>query len=220
MAFSTTSFFAGVGTVFAAVTIGFAGGALITTSPKPEPNRLERVAASNPVTPVTVAAAPKTESAVPSVPAARAEAPPVPAAPIVKAETTTAPSTPMAKTETPDNNVTAERVISMTQAPTSPQSTAQPPASAQVVAPALPPVVAKDDTASAIENAKKVRESELRKQAEWRASERRAEQRRRKHQEIEAAVNAVKRMQRDGVLQQVSQEQQDDTPRFGFFGRD
>ena len=46
MAFSTSSFLAGVGTVFAAVTIGFAGGAMIATSPKVEPNRVERVAAS------------------------------------------------------------------------------------------------------------------------------------------------------------------------------
>lgn len=66
MAFNTTSFFAGVGTVFAAVTIGFAGGAMITTSPKLEPNRLERVAASAAViTPNT--------SVTPSVPAAKTE---------------------------------------------------------------------------------------------------------------------------------------------------
>ncbi len=46
MAFSAGSFFAGVGTVCAAVTIGFAGGAMIPASPKQEPNRLERVMAS------------------------------------------------------------------------------------------------------------------------------------------------------------------------------
>jgi hypothetical protein len=69
MAFNTTSFFAGVGTVFAAITLGFAGGAMITTSPKVEPNRLERVAASAPVI------------------AARTEAPATPLVPAIKPET-------------------------------------------------------------------------------------------------------------------------------------
>jgi hypothetical protein len=36
-------FFAGVGTVVAAMTIGFAGGTMITISPQVEPNRLEPV---------------------------------------------------------------------------------------------------------------------------------------------------------------------------------
>ena len=58
MAFNTTSFFAGVGTMFAAVAIGFAGGALITSSPKTELNRVERIAASMPAATPTV----KTES--------------------------------------------------------------------------------------------------------------------------------------------------------------
>lgn len=196
MAFSTTSFFAGVGTVFAAVTIGFAGGALLTTSsPKMEPNRLERVAASNPP---TIAAATKTETpAVPSVPTIKAEAPAVPA---VQAA---------ARNETAETTATPDRVVAMTPAPASPQ-----------VAPAQPqpPVVAREDMASQIDNAKRLRETELRKQADSRESDRRAEQRRRKRQEIDAAVDAVRRMKRDGVLQEAAQ--QDEGPRFGFFGRD
>jgi hypothetical protein len=196
MAFSTTSFFAGVGTVFAAVTIGFAGGALLTTSsPKMEPNRLERVAASNPP---TVAAATKTETpVVPSVPTIKAEAPAVPA---VQAA---------ARNETAETTATPDRVVAITPAPASPQ-----------VAPAQPqqPVVARDDTASQIDNAKRLRETELRKQADSRETDRRAEQRRRKRQEIDAAVDAVRRMKRDGVLQEAAQ--QDEAPRFGFFGHD
>jgi hypothetical protein len=196
MAFSTTSFFAGVGTVFAAVTIGFAGGALLTTSPpKMEPNRLERVAASNPP---TVAAVTKAETpAVPSVPTIKAEAPAVPA---VQAA---------ARNETAETTATPDRVVAITPAPASPQ-----------VAPAQPqqPVVARDDTASQIDNAKRLRETELRKQADSKESDRRAEQRRRKRQEIDAAVDAVKRMKRDGVLQEAVQ--QDEGPRLGFFGHD
>jgi hypothetical protein len=195
MAFSTTSFFAGVGTVFAAVTIGFAGGALLTTSsPKMEPNRLERVAASNPP---TVAATKAETPAVPSVPTTQAEAPPVPA---VQAA---------ARNETAETTATPDRVVAMTPAPASPQ-----------VAPAQPqpPVVAREDMASQIDTAKRLRETELRKQADLRESDRRAEQRRRKRQEIDAAVDAVRRMKRDGVLQEAAQ--QDEAPRFGFFGHD
>jgi hypothetical protein len=197
MAFSTTSFFAGVGTVFAAVTIGFAGGTLLTTSsPKMEPNRLERVAAS---TPPTVAAATKAETpVVPSVPVIKAEAPAVPS---VQAA---------ARNETAETTATPDRVVAITPAPASPQ-----------VAPApQPPVVAREDMASQIDNAKRLRETELRKQADLRESERRAEQRRerRKRQEIDAAVDAVRRMKRDGVLQEATQ--QDEAPRFGFFGHD
>jgi hypothetical protein len=90
MAFNTTSFFAGVGTAFAAITLGFAGGAMITISPKMEPNRLERVAASAPViTPVA---------------AAKIEAP-------------ATPSVPAAKTETAETTASPDRVISLTPAP-------------------------------------------------------------------------------------------------------
>jgi hypothetical protein len=193
MAFSTTSFFAGVGTVFAAVAIGFAGGAMITTAPKMEPNRLERVAAGNlSNTPVTVAAAAKTDTAaVPSVPAVKTETTPV--------------SPVLAKNETPETPAAPDRVVSMTP-------------SQQIVPPQPQPVVAREDFAAQIDNAKRIREGELRKQAELRGSERRTEQRRRKRQEIDAAVTAVKRMQRDGVLQAASQ--QDDGPRLGFFGQD
>lgn len=192
MAFNTTSFYAGVGTMFAAVTIGFAGGAMLTSSPKMEPNRLERVAAN---TPATIPAA------------AKAETPAVASVSNVKAETP-AVSPVLAKNETPETPAAPDRVVSTTPAP-----------AAQVAPPQPQPVVAREvsreDLASQIDNAKKIREGELRKQAE---SERRVEQRRRKRQEIDAAVSAVRRMQRDGVLQEASQ--QDDSPRFGFFGRD
>jgi hypothetical protein len=207
MTFSTTSFFAGVGTVFAAVMIGFAGGALITSSPKMEPNRLERVAAGNQVIPAAAAKVAETP-AVPSVPVMKAEAVTVPA---------TKPEAPapavVAKNEAPETSG-PDRVVAMT-----PATAAQPAVPVQAQ-----PVVAKeprDDATSQIDNAK-IRESELKKQAaDSRESERRTEQRRersRKRQEIEAAANAVRRMQRDGAIQEVTQ--QDDGPRLGFFGHD
>ena len=181
MAFSTTSFFAGVGTVFAAVTIGFAGGSMITTSLKVEPNRLERVAASAPiVTPIAV-----------------------------KAETPAVPPAHSAKTETTETAPPPARVIAMTPAPRQQSASSQP-----------QPLITKDANAAQIGSAQKVREGELRKEAESTRAKRRAEARRerRKRQETEAAGNAVRQPQRDGGVQELSQR--DDTPRFGFFGND
>jgi len=185
MAFSTTSFFAGVGTVFAAVTIGFAGGAMITTSPRLEPNRLERVAASAPAV----------------TPASKAETPALPLATGTKTEATeTAPAT--------------DRVIAMAPAPS-----AQPSAPPQAQ-----PVTAKDDgdNAPQIGSSGTIRESEPRREKESRMqrAERRAEARLqpRKRQEIEAATNAVRKMQRDDAMQEVSQR--NDSLRLGFFGNE
>jgi hypothetical protein len=186
MTFNTTSFLAGVGTMFAAVALGFAGGAMLTTSPKVEQNRLERVAASAPV--ASQGAAAKSEAmAVPVIPATKPEV------------TATAPA--------PD------RVIAMTpaaSAQTTPAPSAQPSASPQ-------PALVRDDAASQMDSAKKVREGELRKEVELKKAERRAERReRRNRRDIEAAANAVRQIQRDGGIQEVSQRE--DSPRLGFFG--
>ncbi len=81
--------------------------------------------------------------------------------------------------------------------------------------------MARDDIGSQVDNAKKVREAELRKEADLRKAERRAQQRRErsKQREIQAAANAVRQMQANGELRQVSREASQDTgPRFGFFG--
>jgi hypothetical protein len=200
MAFSTTSFFAGVGTVFAAVTIGFAGGAMITTSPKLEPNRLERVAASAPAV---------TPSAKAETPATRLAATPLASTPVATE----------AKTETPEPAPATDRVIAMAPAP-----------SAQPSAPPQPqPVTAKDDGAPQIGSASKIREGELRREREkdsrMQRTERRAEARPqlRKRREIEAAANAVRQMQRDNAVQEVSQRDdspRDGSPRLGFFGNE
>jgi hypothetical protein len=176
MAFSATSFFGGVGTAFVTIAVGFAGGAMITTSSKLEPNRVERVAANVPV------ASTKAETpAAASVPAA--------AAPV-----------PVARADAPETAPTADRVIAMT-----------PPQNSEPSLPPRPqPPVATDDVA----NLKKVREDEVRKDRVERRAEVRRE--RRKRQEIQAAANAVRQMQRDGGIEEVSQREE--TPRFGFFG--
>jgi outer membrane biosynthesis protein TonB len=233
-AFSTTSFLAGVGTVFAAVTIGFAGGALITTSPKTELNRVERAASQTP-------------------PAQNTPVPP-PAPIVARAETPASPPAPATTTLT-ETSPAPDRVIAMTPAP-APQSAAtqtpapstQPTAGTQQAPPAqaspsparAQPVTARDDrddNASQTDS-RKVHEGELRKEKEfrWQRAERRAADgrnaearygERRKRQEIEAAANAVRQMRRDGTLQRddtlqdVSQrEEAPRAPRFFLFGSD
>ena len=49
MAFSNTSFFAGIGTAFAAIVVGFAGGATFMKDTIQPPNRLERLTSSAPI---------------------------------------------------------------------------------------------------------------------------------------------------------------------------
>jgi hypothetical protein len=63
MAFSSSSYFAGVATAFVAVGVGFAGGALVTTSAVQPPNRLERVGASTPLPNAPSSSAPEQPNA-------------------------------------------------------------------------------------------------------------------------------------------------------------
>lgn len=175
MAFNTTSFFAGVGTVFAAITIGFAGGAMITTSPKLEPNRLERVTTS---------------------------------AAVITPNTSATSSVPAAKTETAETAAAPDRVISLTQAPDSPQT----------LPPQPQPVTANNNIGSQNDVSKNARDAELKKETDLKKAERRAEQRRERRKQIQAATNAVRQMRLNGDLQVVSQG--DGSPRFGFFGND
>jgi hypothetical protein len=76
----------------------------------------------------------------------------------------------------------------------------------------------KDDAPSQIDNARKVRESELRREKAERRTESRRE--RRKRQEIQSAANAIRRVQRNGGFQEISQRDDTQPQRFGFFGND
>jgi hypothetical protein len=220
MNFSTTSFLAGVGTVFAAVALGFAGGATMNTSPKVEPNRLERVTAAPPTTkPDAIAAATTADASVKagmpeirSVVAVKAPEEPVAAA---KNET---------KDEMPQSTLVPERVISQTPASASQQ--AVPPQPAPMTA---KPVVARDDTEAQADSAKKARDDQLKRESASRSAERRAERRReRRRRDIEGAEDAVLRVQPDDAPQttpqhygqRYEQQRNDRGPRFGFFGDD
>lgn len=60
MAFSTTSYFAGIGTVLAALAVGFSGGFFLAPSSEQiEQNRLQRITSSAPIMPETETAQPR-----------------------------------------------------------------------------------------------------------------------------------------------------------------
>jgi len=200
MSFNTSSYFAGVGTVFVAVTLGFAGGYAISNSTQKQepPNRLERVAANAPVpspssAEAAVPVAKPDKSAVP-LPVATAEPAPSQAAPPQAAPPQTAPSPP----------------IAAQQPPPAQEQAAQPPAAA-----AAPPVVARDDAAELA----KIREADLKAAERKRAQRRKWAERQRHQQDLDAATAQVRQIDRgDGEL--VVQRGPMETPRFGFFGND
>jgi hypothetical protein len=230
MAFNMTSFFAGVGTVFAAIVVGFAGGAMLTTtSTRVEPNKLERAAASTPAPPPAVTA--------------KAQTPEVPSTSIATA--------PEAQPAAPSNDAAesppaSDRVASP-----------KPAAISQEAVPSQPaPVMARNDATSQPDAVKKAQDGEVKKAQDGEPSneaapkkpERRAERHRerRRHQDVESAANAVRQIQRDDEVRQFPRNdeerpiQRDDrvrlirrddgqqdvivrryeTPRFGFFGDD
>ena len=214
MTFNTTSFLAGVGTVFAAVALGFAGGAMITSSPKVEPNRLERVTAAAPAT--TPDASVKT--ATPAVrPVTAAKAPEEPAA-------AAASETKNDKNEMAQSPAAPDRVIS--EAPAAASQQAVPPQPAPIAAnPVVAKAAAKDDAEPQAESPKKARDDQLKREIASRNAERRAERRReRRKRDIEGAEDAVLQMQPDDGPQQTMPQRYDQrydrSPRFGFFGDD
>ena len=212
MSFSTTSFLAGVGTVFAAVALGFAGGAMITTSPKVEPNRLERVTAGAAATATIPDAGVKT--AIPEVRSVVATKTPEETAAAPRIETAAAPTTET-KDEMPQSAPVIDRVISQTPAP-APQ--AVPPQPAPVT---VRPVVARDDADVQADSPRKARDDQARKESASRNAERRAERRReRRRRDIEGAEDAVLQIQPDDgpTISQRYEQRFDRGPRFGFFG--
>jgi hypothetical protein len=193
MTFSKSSFFAGVGSVFAAIVLGFAGGAMMTGGAGVQsPNRVERVAAGEALQkssgqPVAVATTP---APAPTMAAATA----VPASDPQPVARQSAPAAPAAAS---NETMSAPKIQQPTPAPA---------------------IVAKGDDAPPRNDQVNDRAIELKKAAERKRAEERKFAERRKRQDIEQAANAVRQMRRDGVIDQVVQR--DEAPRFGFFGND
>jgi hypothetical protein len=228
MAFSSTSYFAGIGTAAVAIALGFAGGAMVTTSAVQTPNRLERVTSNAPLpsSPSSNSAAEQANNATkdqPGVttlqsstpPAATAAAPsqaagsqpaqpPAPVGPVV------AKSDATSKNDTTTTNVRPK--------------------------PMPPPSVKNEDAASTKDAAPSkneragVRSSDSRRETYRRRGEdRRLDDRRllerKRRQDLEEATNTVRQMPRDGAAEQVIVDRDEPPPRIverrprlGLFG--
>jgi hypothetical protein len=223
MAFSSSSFFAGVGTAFIAVALGFAGGALVTTSAVQPPNRLERVTSKAP--PPPSAPSPTTEQ--PTAPSEVSAPSGPPPAPSQKADSQPAPQPQAALAVTGDaankkDAATAEpqRAATLSPSATQPIPTANQDNHQDTAAP-------KNERASARSDSK--RETYRRRYEERKFSERK------RRQDLDDAANAARQTRRDDgadpvVVERDSrpryvEEQQpryveERPPRSGFFGFD
>jgi hypothetical protein len=199
MAFNTTSFLAGVGSVVAVLSTGLAGGYFLANpSHINPPNRLQRLAAANQDSKPAQVAAPVTTPAKPEVVATAAPA-------AAAAPDTEQAAQPAAQAAAP----TAPRVVALaeTKAPEP-----APAAAVQETTASAPPAKPDTDAKASVEktNADKARAAEARsadaRAAEARAAEKkRSESRRiaeqqRKQRELEVATTAVRRIihARDG----------------------
>jgi hypothetical protein len=174
MSFSTTSYLAGVGSVVAALTVGFSGG-LFMAAPTPyaEQNRLQRVMSSAPIASpaqqVVVASKPEiTEAKATSEPAPAIQQPARAEIPVMAKAVEPEPAPVIAKAPEP-----------------------------------VRAAVEQEQSAQSNVNAEKIRAAEA-KVAERKRAEARKFAERKKQREIEFATVAVKRMLRDRDPQQVA----------------
>ena len=210
MSFNTTSYLAGVGTVVAALTIGFSGGFFLANpTQNTEQNRLQRVTSSAPISSPAPQAA---TTPKPEITEANATPAPIQAAQQPAVQVTQTPS-----------RVEPIAVVAKSVEPAPAPIMTPAPVMAKAPEASLPEPVgaAPEQERAASANAEKLRAAEAK--AEAKAAERkRAEARklaeRRKQKEIETATVAVKRMLRDREPQQVADGFE--SPRFGFFGQD
>jgi hypothetical protein len=222
MAFSSSSYIVGVGTAFAAIALGFAGGAMLTTSAVQPQNRLERVISSAPSSATPAATATGSSSPAPErasvTPAAQQPSPPVVAA---------APS-PAAESQPVQQPQPAAPVAAKSDAATN----VQPPTNVQQTSSSPPPVAKNEDAAPARNERANARPAEANKEAsrkradERKFSEDRKFPERRRRQDLDEATNVVRHMRRDGTIDEVVERDEaprviDNPPRrFGLFGRD
>jgi outer membrane biosynthesis protein TonB len=238
MAFNGSSFFVGVGTAFGAIALGFAGGAMITTSAVQPPNRLERlnvgttVGSNSQPTPPQVTASNAEQPNTTNPPAQPNPAPLVAAAPVPTVDSQPAPpsqpvrSISTARTETNKDN--------KTDAATPAQPQPQPVIAARNPAPPAPvkndvaksdatkgEMIKSDDAAPAkgdraisqvSRSSDANREASRRRGDDHRFSERKRQQDQ-DERRLDEATNTVRQMPRDVTVGQVVE--QDPLPRFG-----
>ena len=216
MAFNTTSYLAGVGSVVAALTIGFSSGFFFAAPTQNDPpNRLQRVASTAPLAgPVSApAAAPAPKQEIPKQDIATA-------APTESAATTASTPAPVAVAPPPSTAASIAAPAPVTQQTAPPEPTS-------VVAKSSEPAPSAGERERAAQinaekTAEKVRAAEASRAAEKkRIAARKLAERQRRQREVQEAAIAVKRMLRDRDVQQVADRDEGgfDTPRFGFFGQ-
>jgi hypothetical protein len=215
MAFSGSSYFAGIGTAFAAIAVGFAGGAMITTNTVQPPNRLERVNAG-PIAPSNAEATPASDA--PSN-AEQATKPPSQEAP---ASTVAATSSPPAANSQAPQPQTAARAAVKTDAGASNGQDQPAPASTTKTPP--PSLAAKtEDTAPAKTDRAGTRSADANKEtSRRRADDRRfsdrnrsSERRRRQDQDgrrLDEATNIAPQTPRNNAAEETVERY--DTPRY------
>ena len=213
MAFSGSSYFAGMGTVVAAIAFGVACGTMVTTSVVQPPNRLERVNGD------TTTGQAKRDSTPPSTAASRAEqastAKPKPAdappAPVIAA----APSVPAADPQPapPPQPAAPAAIKADAAASTHDQSAAAPAAKSPA-----PATVARSDDAAPAPNEHASgravdpnRETSHKKAATRKSSDdRKYTERRRRHdqdeRQLDEATNVVRQMPRERAVGDVGQD--------------
>jgi hypothetical protein len=214
MAYNNSSFFAGIGVAFAAIAVGFAGGALITTDAVQPPNRLERLNSGT-----TVGAAPPHQQTAASNP--QPQNPAQPAAQDAPPPATVATSAPAADPQ-PSPPATAKsnsKADDKTDVATNAQQSAPVPApTASNPAPVaksedVPPAKSERASSRSADSTKSV----LRKRPDDRKffdDRKFSERRHRQDQDdrrLDEATNVVRQMPRNGPVEVV---EQDDMPRY------
>jgi hypothetical protein len=209
MAFNTTSYLAGVGSVVVILSTGFAGGYMLAIPTHQDPpNRLQRLAAEGQDSKPAAQATPATK---PEVVAAAAPA------------STPAPATPqpaIAEPSPPPASISAAAKPAEPARSTSPQVSAEK-ASAQKASPEKASAEKASAEKSIAENA---RVAEARAAERKRADARKFAERQRKQRELEVATVAVRRIMQDRDDQEFAPVDQPEPPppampRLSLFGQ-
>jgi len=211
MPFSSSSYFAGVATAFVAVAVGFAGGAMVTTSAVQPPNRLERVTSSAPLPPSASNSSPERPNGASSQPDLRS------------AQDAVTPSLPTTAPRPAADSQSAAQPASAKPAANS-GTTEKTDAAATNVQSAPAPSANREGAPSKNERAS-ARPNDSRRAAYRRRAEDRKFVERKRQQDLDDATNTVRQMPRDRAADPVVVEREDRPrlaeerlPRSGFFG--
>ena len=219
MAFSGSSYFFGIGTAFAAIAVGFAGGSMITTSTVQPPNRLERVAVGTVVPAEQANTAKPAPQETPSTPVTAAT-PPAPAA-----DPQPQPAPPAAaKADAPKTDAAANVHEQPAPSPAAKNQSPSPVARSDDTAPAKnerttvgrAPDPGQDVSRSDVSRSVEPNRDTSRKRADERKPDDRkfSDRRRRQDQDerrLDEATNVVRQMPRGAAIDEVIER--DDAPR-------